>query len=98
MNEFAKNNLGIPPIVALPTDTWAGLGGRGHSINISAEKIMSEEGLSVISINPFYEKYDGKAFGISKFEGHPDEEAHSIFASMFYEYIINNIDLAKYKR
>lgn len=98
MNEFAKNKLGIPPIVVLPTDTWAGLGGRGHSINISAEKIMSEEGLSVISLNPFYEKYNGKGFGISKFEGHPDEEAHSIFASMFYEYIDKNINLKEFKK
>lgn len=98
MNKYVINQLGLPPIIVLPSDAYPVYGGRGHRIIISTEKIFSEEGYSLISLEPFIKKYDGKAFNVSKFEGHPNAEGNAYFASMFYEYILRNIDLDRFKK
>ena len=73
-------------------------GGRGHRISQTAERLMKEAGFDVISVDPYYEAFNGKRFNVSRWEGHPDEEANAIFGAMLYEHLVRRPDVQRYAK
>ncbi len=76
---------GLPPVVALVLDQAPQAGGRGQRVARIAERLLEEAGMSVVPSDPFYRRYDGATFAVSRWEGHPNEEALAIFAAMLAE-------------
>ena len=97
MNQ-ACHAVGLPPIVAMPLDQNVVDGGRGHHISQLGEKLMREAGFDVISLDGYYKRYNGRSFTVSRWEGHPDEEANAIFASMLYDHLRLRADIQRYAR
>jgi lysophospholipase L1-like esterase len=96
MNEVVRAR-GLPPIVGMPLDQDVRVGGRGHRISQTAERLMQEAGFAVVSLNSYYETFNGRRFIVSRWEGHPDEEANAIFASMLYEHLARRADVQRYR-
>jgi hypothetical protein len=59
---------------------------------------MREAGFAVISLDPYYEAFNGRRFIVSGWEGHPDEEANALFAAMLYEHLAHRSDVQRYAR
>lgn len=97
MNEFVRSR-GLPPIVGMALDQNVQVGGRGHRISQTAERLMKEAGFNVISLDPYYEAFNGKSFVVSRWEGHPDEEANAIFAAMLYDHLTRRPDMQRYAK
>jgi len=95
MNEFVRSR-GLPPVVGMALDQNVQLGGRGHRISQTAERLMKEAGFVVVSVDPYYHAYNGKHFLVSRWEGHPDEEANAIFAAMLYDHFTRRSDVQRY--
>jgi lysophospholipase L1-like esterase len=97
MNEVVRAR-GLPPIVGMALDQDVQAGGRGHRISQTAERLMREAGFVVISLDPYYEAFNGRRFIVSRWEGHPDEEANALFAAMLYDHLVRRTDVQQYAR
>ena len=97
MNSIVRA-AGIPPIVGMPLDQIVVEDGRGHRISRLGEEIMRGAGFDVISLDGYYNRYNGRSFTVSRWEGHPDEEANAVFASMFYERLRVRQDVQRYQK
>jgi hypothetical protein len=96
MNDFVRNR-GLPPITAMVLDQFPDMQSRGFQIALAAEKYLHAAGMDVIGVTPFYKKYNGSGFAVSHWEGHPNEEAHAIFAAMLRASLNKNPALAPYR-
>ena len=97
MNAFVRAQ-GLPPVLGMALDQNVQAGGRGHRISQTAERLMKEAGFDVISVDPYYEAFNGKRFIVSRWEGHPDEEANAIFGAMLYEHLVRRPDVQRYAK
>lgn len=79
MNTFVKQR-GLPPVVAMVLDQNPLHGGRGHRIARIAEDRMNAAGMNVVPTEEYYREHSGRAMSVSRWEGHPSEEAHQLFA------------------
>jgi hypothetical protein len=95
MNEFAHRR-GLPPIVGIVLDQVPLHGGRGYRIAKTAEQLILKAGFDVIPTEEYYTKYNGYSFVVSHWEGHPDEQANAIFATMIADRLIGRSDLSSY--
>jgi hypothetical protein len=75
-------DAGLPPVVAMVLDQYPEAGGRGQEIAMVAENLMTKAGLDIVLTGEYYEEYDGRKMPVSSWEGHPNEEAHGIFAGL----------------
>lgn len=96
MNDFVRS-AGLPPVVGMPLDQYVTLDGRGHRISRVAERLMAEAGFDVISLEDYYRRYDGRLFFVSRWEGHPDEEANAIFASMLFDHLRQRPEVQRFR-
>ena len=96
MNYFAMQH-GFPPIVAMVLDQIPVLNGRGHKVTRVAESILKLVGMNVISTEEYYQKYTGRVMQVSRWEGHPNEEAHRIFAEYFVRTLKAHPVLQRYR-
>jgi hypothetical protein len=80
MNEFVTGS-GLPPMVAMVLDQYPRLNGPGRQLAIAAERQLRAAGIETVSSEDIYRRYDGRSFRVSRWEGHPNEEAHAIWAS-----------------
>jgi hypothetical protein len=97
MNQVSSA-AGLPPVVSMPLDQIVIDGGKGHHISQLGEKFMREAGFDVISLDNYYKRYNGRSFRVSRWEGHPDEEANAIFASMLYDHLRHRVDIQHFKK
>jgi lysophospholipase L1-like esterase len=81
MNQFITES-GLPPLITLVLDQYPWYGRRGYQIAKAAEDAAAKAGAVVIATEDYYRQYDGKAFFVTRWEGHPDEIANYIWASM----------------
>ncbi len=88
MNQFVMDQ-GLPPVLAMVLDQFPAYEGRGYKIAMNAERYLREAGMEVISTEEYYKKFNGRNFTVSRWEGHPNEEAHEIFASMIAPRILD---------
>jgi hypothetical protein len=74
--------LGLPPVIALVLDQFPQVNGPGWQLAMEAERQMRAAGMTVIDSRPYYRQFDGRRFTVSRWEAHPNEEAHAIFAKL----------------
>jgi lysophospholipase L1-like esterase len=86
MND-AVTAAGLPPVVALVMDPRPVQGGRGQRIAQVAERLLRAGGLDVVPTADYYRVLDGRDFTVNRFDGHPNEEAHAIYAAMLAEHL-----------
>jgi hypothetical protein len=85
--EALASAAGLPPIVGIVVDQFPNLDSRGHRIARIAEQIMQAAGFDVISTEDYYRRYTGETMSISRWEGHPNEIANYVWASMIADYL-----------
>ena len=79
MNEHAIGR-GMPPVVFMVVSQTPMTKGRGWDIAMRAEDLARAAGMEVISCAVYFKEYDGVVMKVSPWEGHPNEEAHRLFA------------------
>jgi hypothetical protein len=95
INRFVRGQ-GLPPVVGMTLEQSPVLEGKGHRVSRIAERLMKEAGFEVVSSDGFYRRYDGRAFVVSHWEGHPNEEANAIFAGMLFEHLRGRLDVQRF--
>lgn len=95
---FAAVSQGFPPIVAMVLDAYPVYNGRNQQVARLAENILQLAQMDVISTEEYYKTYSGRRFAVSPWEGHPNEEAHRIFAEAFVRHLREHPALQPYKR
>jgi len=96
MNAFVTGS-GLPPMIALVLDQAPKLSGPGRTLAVEAERELREAGIETLDSEEFYRRYDGRRFRVSRWEGHPNEEAHAIWAAMLAEAIRQQPDFAHFR-
>jgi hypothetical protein len=96
MNEFVTRS-GLPPMVAMVLDQGPRLHGPGRKIALAAEHQLRAAGIETVPSDDFYRRYDGRSFGVSRWEGHPNEEAHAIWAAELAAAIRPRPELARFR-
>jgi hypothetical protein len=97
MNAFVRA-AGLPPMVAMVLDQYPNLGGKGQQITRIAEKALTDAGMNVISTEDYYRRYSGKAMYVSRWEGHPNEVANYIWATMLLRSLSQRSDIGSFAR
>jgi lysophospholipase L1-like esterase len=97
MNELVTGS-GLPPMVAMVIDQGPRLDGPGRELALAAERQLREAGIAVVASEEFYRRYDGTNFAVSRWEGHPNEEAHAIWASELADIIREREELAPFRK
>ncbi len=87
MNRFAMEN-GLPPVVGIVFHQFFGVDERAWLLIDEAEASLAAAGFDLISIKPWRQELDGKDFPVSRWEGHPNELAHSLIAEALYERLL----------
>jgi lysophospholipase L1-like esterase len=73
---------GLPPLVAMVLDQYPESGGRGRRIGRIAEEALVAAGALLVPSEGYIRANDGRRdLMVSPWEGHPNEEAHRIFAA-----------------
>jgi hypothetical protein len=85
--EALASAAGLPPIVGIVLDQFPAVGSRGHKISRVAEQAMQAAGFDVISTEDYYRGYSGENLSVSRWEGHPNEIANYIWASMIADHL-----------
>lgn len=97
MNAYVLSQ-GLPPMVAMVLDQFPLANSRGRAITLAAERHLTAAGMTVIDTEPFYRRYDGQNLAVSRWEGHPNEIAHGIWARMLEAHLRGRIDLHRFER
>jgi lysophospholipase L1-like esterase len=97
MNEAVKA-ANLPPLLAMVIDQAPIYEGRGYRIARIAENFLGKAGADVIPSEAFYRAQSGRDFSISRWEGHPNEEANWIWAEMIADVLRARPDLAAFVR
>ena len=71
--------------------------GRGYRLARVVEESMRQAGFRVVAAEDYYRRYNKRNLQVSPWEGHPNEEAHQIFAAMLYNQVRNLPELAPYR-
>ena len=95
--EIRQEN-GSGPILAMVLESEPSSKGTRHQVNQLTEKLAAQAGLIVVSIEGYERKYNGRNFAVSRWEGHPNEEAHRLFAELLLPAIEKVPSLAVFKR
>jgi hypothetical protein len=64
---------------------------------MAAEQHLTDAGMMVIPTEEFYKKYDKQLMAVSQWEGHPNAEAHKIFADLLVSHFQHWQELEKYR-
>ncbi len=75
---------GIPGIAMVLHQNPAAEGPSRQTADI-AESLLEEAGFRVVGSQRYFEHFDGQALRVSAWEGHPNEIAHAVFASLLAE-------------
>jgi hypothetical protein len=89
---------GLPPITAIVLDQFPTPRSRRHRITEVAERALKAAGMRVIATDSYYRHFAGAKFGISKWEGHPNEIAHAIWATMISAQLEGCAELARFRK
>ena len=97
MNAFVTGSS-LPPMIAMILDQAPRVEGPGRQLAIAAEQQLQEAGIQIVESEDFYRRYDGQSFRVSRWEGHPNEAAHAIWASQLAEVIRQQPGLARFRK
>ncbi|HML15156.1 MAG TPA: SGNH/GDSL hydrolase family protein [Xanthobacteraceae bacterium] len=97
MNEVVRA-ANLSPLVAMVIDQLPLYQGRGYQIARIAENDFAKAGAEVIRSEPFYRTYSGRDFSVSRWEGHPNEEANWLWAEMIADALRQRADLKSFAK
>ncbi|HEU4683250.1 MAG TPA: SGNH/GDSL hydrolase family protein [Nitrospira sp.] len=97
MNSFVVSQ-GLPPVVGIVLDQFPALDSRGYRITQLAEQAFKEAGMEVIDTAEYYRQFSGQNLTVSKWEGHPNEIANSIWAKMIERHLKARDDVSSFKK
>jgi lysophospholipase L1-like esterase len=95
MNDDARAR-GYPPLYAMVLDQQPRHNGPRERLAVIAERAANDAGMNVIGTAQYYERYSGHVMKVSPWEGHPNEEAHRIFAGMLFDRLVADKALARF--
>jgi lysophospholipase L1-like esterase len=95
MNEVVQA-AGLPPLLAMVIDQFPVYQGRGYRIARIAEEDFIKAGAEIIPSEPFYRAHSGRNLSVSRWEGHPNEEANRIWAEMIAQALRGRPDFAPF--
>jgi hypothetical protein len=88
----------LPPLLAMVVDQFPVYGDRGYKIAKVAEMALARAGAEVITTEDYYRRYSHQSMHISRWEGHPNEVANYIWASMLANEMQSRSDLQAFKK
>ena len=88
----------LPPMLAMVLDQNPIHADRGYRISRIAESALSKAGMDVIPTEDYYRQFHHTDFKISHWEGHPNEVANYIWASMILKKLQSRTDLLRFRR
>jgi GDSL-like Lipase/Acylhydrolase family len=97
MNRVVRS-AGVPPLVGMVIDQDPLYGHHGYRIAKIAESALATAGADVIDTEDYYRRYHGNSTRISRWEGHPNEVANYIWASMLSNELRARPDLQAFRR
>jgi hypothetical protein len=65
-------------------------------VALAAGHQLRAAGIETVDSEDFYRRYAGTNFAVSRWEGHPNEEAHAIWASDLADRIRQHPDLERF--
>jgi len=98
MQTFIVRDSGLPPIVGMVLHAVPATKDRGAQLAAAAELWMNRAKFDVISIDDYLRANEGQAYLVSRWDGHPNEEANAHFASMIANHLMDRGDLRAYRK
>jgi len=89
---------GLPPVVAMVLDQRPVRDGPGQLLATEAEEAALLSGMTVVPSMRYYDLHTGRNLSVSPWEGHPNTEAHRLFAEMLLPAISSTPGLEEYRR
>ena len=86
------------PIVAITLDNWPRPQAESYRMFRVAQELAAQAGMRVVEVEQFYRDYDQQAFVVSRWEGHPNEKAHRIYAGFLAAEIKKTPALEHYRK
>jgi lysophospholipase L1-like esterase len=90
INELVTS-AGLPPVVAMVLHQHPKLDSPGHEVARLAEQAFTAAGMHVVPTEDYFREHDGAKLRVSEWDGHPNEEAHRIFAAMLRPPILEHL-------
>jgi hypothetical protein len=97
LNSFVTERR-LPPVIAMVLDQSPRLDGPGRKLAVAAEEQLRAAGIDTVDSGAFYRRFNLRNFGVSRWEGHPNEAAHAIWASILAQKIRKLDVLAPFRR
>jgi lysophospholipase L1-like esterase len=87
----------LPPMIGVVFHQFPGGDPRGWDLVQNAEQALEAARFDLISVMSWRERFKGRVFPISRWEGHPNELAHSLIAEHLYEGLLAHDRLREYR-
>ena len=97
MNSFVQG-AGLPPVIAMVVDQFPSYGGVHYRISRVAENAFKDAYIDFIPTEDFYRHYHGQPLHVSAWDGHPNEVANFIWATMFMKKLRGRTEIEAFKR
>jgi len=86
------------PVISLVLDQFPEPGGRGQQIASLAEAALGAAEMTVLSTDEYYRRFSALSpMRVSRWEGHPNEEANAIWALMLEQVVERDVRLTAYR-
>lgn len=95
MNRIVRDR-GLSPIIGIVFHQFPGGDPRGWTLVEIAERSLENAGFDLISVLSWRERFRDRLFPVSRWEGHPNELAHSLIAEHLYERLLQHSKLKEY--
>jgi hypothetical protein len=89
---------GLPPMIGMVLFQRPKYGDRAYQLAKIAESALAQAGGVVIQTEDYFRRYHGQAMNISRWEGHPNEVANYIWATMIAKQLRTRDDLVLFKK
>jgi hypothetical protein len=86
----------LPPMIGIVFHQYPGGDPRAWGLVEVAERAMGAAGFNLISVMSWRERFKDRVFPISRWEGHPNELAHSLIAEHLNERLLAHDKLREY--
>jgi len=96
MNAFVRSR-GLPSIVGMVLHQRPQYQDRGYQLTRIAEEAMLRAGFTVVPTEDYFRRYNNRNLAVSQWEGHPNEEANQIFATMLEVQLKQHPELEPYR-
>ena len=96
MNAAVRSH-GLPPMIGMVLHQQPRYEGRGYQLTRAAEESMLHAGVNVVPTEDYFRRYNSRNLEVSEWEGHPNEVANQIFASMLENQLRNRPELEPYR-